>query len=203
MDKESPFEYFTIETPATGYFKDKGSKFYAFCYPFEDSDMLKEVIESLKKEHHNARHFCYAYRIKSNEIEERANDDGEPSHSAGTPILGQLQSNELENVLAVVVRYFGGTKLGIPGLINAYKSATIAAIEEANIVKKEVESLLKLNFDYAEMNNVMRIIKVLSPRIIKQTMNLRVEMVLSIRKDRLSELKNQLKNVKFLTFTEL
>lgn len=152
-------EYKTIETASTGYFKDKGSKFHSFLFPVRSEEDVKDILQSLKKEHHSARHHCYAWRIGTEEIATRANDDGEPSSTAGKPILGQLQSFELSNVLLVVVRYFGGTLLGTSGLINAYKSASIDAISNAEIVSKLIETEYELQFEYPLLNKVMQTLK--------------------------------------------
>lgn len=200
MHSSKRSQYLSIEAPAEALFKDKGSKFLAFVLPFEDKKELKKILENLRKEHHNARHFCFAYRINPKHIKERANDDGEPAHTAGTPILGQLQSKQLLDVLLVVVRYFGGTKLGVPGLINAYKTAAKLAIENAMIAEMEIEEEVKIAFDYAEMNTVMRILKKEDPRIINQNMLARAEMTLKIREDKLAALKAQLELVKSLIF---
>jgi len=152
-------EYNTIETTATGYFKDKGSKFYAYAYPVQTEDRIKEHIQKLKKEHHSARHHCYAWRLGTEEILTRANDDGEPSSTAGKPILGQLTSYNVTNILVVVVRYFGGTLLGVSGLINAYKMATIDVLDNAEIVSKRIENTYELKFEYPLLNTVMQTIK--------------------------------------------
>lgn len=194
-------EYLTIHKVAEGFFKDRGSKFISFAIPFENEENLKAELEIIKKDHHAARHFCYAYRVDPREFRERANDDGEPSHSAGSPILGQILSMQLVNVLVVVVRYFGGTKLGVSGLINAYKSAAKDALDNAILVKEELQEKLSFTFNYEDMNDVMRIVKQLEPRILKQNMHLRVDMALSIREDKANELRAQLELVKSLTFT--
>ncbi|WP_320113188.1 YigZ family protein [Draconibacterium orientale] len=152
-------QYKTIETPSTGYFKDKGSKFYSYAYPLKDEEEVKELVAALKKEHHSARHHCYAWRLGTEEIRTRANDDGEPSSTAGKPILGQLQSYELTNILVVVVRYFGGTLLGVSGLINAYRQATVEALNNADILSKLVEIQYELKFEYALLNTVMNKLK--------------------------------------------
>lgn len=152
-------EYRTIETEATGYFKDKGSKFYAYAYPVKNEDEVKDIIQALKKEHHSARHHCYAWRMGTEEIATRANDDGEPSSTAGKPILGQLTSYDITNILVVVVRYFGGTLLGVSGLINAYKTATIEVLENADIITKRIERTFELRFEYPLLNTVMQTIK--------------------------------------------
>ena len=200
MPKLHEKEFLTLSKPSEGLFKDRGSKFFGFAFPFQDENDLKEILENLKKEHHNARHFCFAYRINPRNIAERANDDGEPNHTAGTPILGQILSADLINVLIVVARYFGGTKLGVSGLINAYKSAARLAIENGQIVKMELEEALSFSFAYAEMNEVMRVLKKSDARIINQNMGLHVEMTLKIREDKLSDLKLQLELLKSLTF---
>ncbi|QIA08100.1 IMPACT family protein [Draconibacterium halophilum] len=152
-------QYKTIETPSTGYFKDKGSKFYSYAYPLKNEDEVKELVNALKKEHHSARHHCYAWRLGTEEIRTRANDDGEPSSTAGKPILGQLQSYDVTNILVVVVRYFGGTLLGVSGLINAYRSATVEALNNANILSKLIEIQYELKFEYDMLNTVMNKLK--------------------------------------------
>ncbi|WP_321345042.1 YigZ family protein [uncultured Draconibacterium sp.] len=152
-------QYKTIETPSTGYFKDKGSKFYSYAYPLKDEEEVKDLVAALKKEHHSARHHCYAWRLGTEEIRTRANDDGEPSSTAGKPILGQLQSYEVTNILVVVVRYFGGTLLGVSGLINAYRAATVEALNNADIILKLIEIQYELKFEYAMLNTVMNKLK--------------------------------------------
>ena len=152
-------EYKTIEQEFTGYFKDKGSKFYSYAYPLKSEDQVKDIIAALKKEHHSARHHCYAWRLGTEKIRTRANDDGEPSSTAGKPILGQLQSYGVTNVLVVVVRYFGGTLLGVSGLINAYKTATSEVLNNANILEKLIENTFELSFEYPLLNQVMHTLK--------------------------------------------
>ncbi len=152
-------EYNTIEKEATGYFKDKGSKFYAYAYPVKTEEAIKEHIQKLKKEHHSARHHCFAWRLGTEEIRTRANDDGEPSSTAGKPILGQLSSFNVTNILVVVVRYFGGTLLGVSGLINAYKTATTDVLNNAEIVTKRIENTYELRFEYPLLNTVMQTLK--------------------------------------------
>ncbi|WP_347840858.1 YigZ family protein [uncultured Draconibacterium sp.] len=151
--------YKTIEKESTGYFKDKGSKFYAYAFPLTNEDAVKDIITALKKEHHSARHHCYAWRLGTETIRTRANDDGEPSSTAGKPILGQLQSHEITNILVVVVRYFGGTLLGVSGLINAYRNATIEALNNAEIITKLIEIAFELKFEYSMLNTVMNKLK--------------------------------------------
>lgn len=166
------YEYFTIEKESEGIFKDKGSKFFAFAYNVDNEEQIEEIRKNLKKKYHDARHHVYAYRIGTEDMQMKSSDDGEPSNSSGPPVLGQIRSFELTNILIVVVRYFGGTKLGVPGLINAYKSAAKDAIENNQIVKKTVKSNFEIKFEYPEMNNAMRIIKELNLEIIEQVFEL-------------------------------
>lgn len=151
--------YNTIEEISTGIFKDKGSKFISYAYPVKEEGEIKEIIKLLKKEHFNARHHCYAWRLGDEDIRFRANDDGEPSSTAGKPILGQLVSFNTTNILIVVVRYFGGTLLGVGGLINAYRSAAKDALLNARIIEKKIERVFQISFSYKELNDVMGIVK--------------------------------------------
>ena len=164
-------------------FKDKNSKFFAYVFPVTSEDDVKQHIESLKKQHHAARHWCYAYQFGTleNDYVFRANDDGEPNNSAGMPIYGQIQSFELTNILIVVVRYFGGVKLGVGGLINAYRSAAQMAIEASRIITKTVNTQFAISFDYKNMNKVMRIIKERNLKIINQKLELSCVIVISVR----------------------
>ncbi len=174
--------YQTIAEPAEGFYKDKGSKFYAFAYPVYSEDEIKEIQKQLRKKYHDARHHCYAFRLCADKKTYRSSDDGEPSNSSGPPILGQIQSKELSNILIVVVRYFGGTKLGIPGLIKAYRTAALDAINNGKIVSKTENITFKIDFDYATMNSVMRIIKEQNLYLINQKSELTCEITLSVRK---------------------
>ena len=151
--------YMSISAPAEGLFKDNGSRFIALAYPVETEDEVKEIVAGLKKEYHDARHHCYAYRLGLDGGSWRANDDGEPSGSAGRPILGQIDSAGLSDVLVVVVRYFGGIKLGIPGLIRAYKTSTADAIANAKQVQKIAGVWYRVGFDYSQMQSVMKVVK--------------------------------------------
>ncbi len=151
--------YKTIAAPAQGLFKDKGSKFISFAYPVASENEIREIVLNLKKEHYSARHHCYAWRLGHEKLLFRTNDDGEPSSTAGKPILGQIQHFDLTNILVVVVRYFGGTLLGVSGLINAYRNAAHDAIMQALIVEKLVERSLLVEFDYHVMNEVMKLFK--------------------------------------------
>ena len=151
--------YKSIAAPAQGLFKDNGSRFIAFAYPVETEEQVKELVQALRKEYHDARHHCFAYRLGYKGDVWRASDDGEPSGSAGRPILGQIDSLGLSDVLVVVVRYFGGIKLGIPGLIRAYKTSTADALASAQIIEKIAARSFRVNFDYLSMNAVMKVLK--------------------------------------------
>ena len=154
--------YRSIEAVSEGLFKDNGSRFIALAYPVETEDQVKDIVAGLKKEYHDARHHCYAYRLGHLGDRFRANDDGEPSGSAGRPILGQIDSAGLSDILVVVVRYFGGIKLGIPGLIRAYKTSTADALAQARVVEKVAGLSFRVRFDYLDMNAVMKVLKDLS-----------------------------------------
>ncbi|MBZ0100281.1 MAG: YigZ family protein [Taibaiella sp.] len=169
---EEQYTYKTITAPTTSDFRDRGSKFFGFAYPVQDVEEVKEKVKALKKEHPKAVHHCYAFRIGTDGTLFRANDDGEPSGSAGKPMLGQIDSAELTNVLVVIVRYFGGSLLGVPGLINAYKTATAEALSKAEIVEKWIEEKLSLTFDYPAMNEVMHLLKQSEATIYKQDLQL-------------------------------
>lgn len=188
-------EYRTIEKAATGYFKDKGSKFYAYAYPVKNEDEVKEYVQGLKKEHHSARHHCYAWRIGTEEILTRANDDGEPSSTAGKPILGQLTSYELTNILVVVVRYFGGTLLGVSGLINAYKNATIEALNNADIVSKLIENTFELKFEYPLLNTVMQTTKQEGLNIVETDFQESCRLIFTVRKSDAEKAQNVFTNI--------
>ena len=175
--------YKTIAKPSEEVlFKDRGSKFFGYAFPIKSEEDTKIYIENLKKQHHTARHWCYAYQIGTENIKYRANDDGEPSNSAGQPIYGQIQSFQLTNVLIVVVRYFGGVKLGVGGLINAYRSAAEMALQEAQIIEKTINRTFLITFDYKNMNKVMRIIKEKQLKIIDQKLELNCQLKISVRK---------------------
>lgn len=155
----TPDVYKSIPAPAQGLYKDNGSRFISFAFPVETEEDVKEIVIDLKKKYHDARHHCYAYRLGHLGDKFRANDDGEPSSSAGRPILGQIDSKGLSDVLVVVVRYFGGIKLGIPGLIRAYRTSTAEALENAGSVEKIAGRWYLIRFDYLVMNQVMKIVK--------------------------------------------
>lgn len=164
--------YQTLSAPCEAEFKDKGSRFIAFAYPIASTDDVKRHVEALRQTHHKARHWCYAYRLGLDGNQFRANDDGEPSGSAGRPILGQIDSADLTDVLVVVVRYFGGTLLGVPGLIHAYKTATAMALRHAPIVQKNVEKTVFLRCDYPYLPEVLRLAKVYHCQVVAQDLQL-------------------------------
>ncbi|HBN06681.1 MAG TPA: YigZ family protein [Bacteroidales bacterium] len=151
--------YLTIENRAEGVYKEKGSKFISLAFPVTTQEEIKEIIKDIKKEYFDARHHCYAYILGYNKSVFRLNDDGEPSSTAGKPIYGQLLSKNLTNILVVVVRYFGGTKLGVSGLIQAYKQATIDVLDNSKIIEKTVDEIYSVSFEYSLMNDVMKIMK--------------------------------------------
>lgn len=163
-------------------FKEKGSKFIGYVYPVNSEDEVKIHIDTLKKKHHTARHWCYAWQLGVEEIQYRANDDGEPNNSAGQPIYGQILSKNITNVLVVVVRYFGGTKLGVGGLISAYKTTAKLILDEAEIIEKTIDVFYQIIFEYTDMNKVMRIVKEQDLNLIHQKMELNCEFIISIRK---------------------
>ena len=163
--------YRTIDIKSECLLKEKQSKFYGYAFPISDIESVKSSIDSLRKTHHSARHFCYAYQIGIQDLVYRVNDDGEPRNSAGTPIYGQIQSFDLTNILIVVVRYFGGTKLGVGGLVSAYKECAKLTIESNTIITKEITIKIQLKFDYLLMNKVMRVIKEHNLEILKQQMH--------------------------------
>ncbi len=191
-------KYLTISAPAEGLYKEKGSKFIAFAVPVSNVEQIKEILEEKRKEHHDARHVCYAYILGVDKADYRSNDDGEPSGTAGRPILGSLLSAGVTNVMIAVVRYFGGTKLGTSGLINAYKVASADALENAEIIEKTVDEEIHITFDYLVMNDVMKIIKDVAPQVLSQQFDNDCKMVLSIRQGDAPNLIERLKKVESL-----
>lgn len=175
-------EYLTISKPSEGLFKDRGSKFLAFAYPVSSEDEIKEIQEKLRSDFHDARHHCYAYMLGPEKEIYRTNDDGEPSSTAGKPILGQIRSFDLTNILIVVIRYFGGTKLGVGGLINAYKTAAEEALKNAKIIKKTLHDIYELQFEYPQMNEIMKIMKEQNIEQIDQNFELSCSITLALRK---------------------
>jgi uncharacterized YigZ family protein len=174
--------YYTIEKPSLAEYKDRGSRFLAFAYPIQTAEEFKKYLKALKEEHPKAAHHCFAYRIGTEGINFRSSDDGEPSGSAGKPILGQIDSKNLTNIAVIVVRYFGGTLLGVPGLINAYKTVTSLALQLTPIIEKPVLALYNLEFDYTLMNEVMMIIKRFNCEVLSNEMQLFCLMQIGIPK---------------------
>lgn len=196
--------YHTIETAVSNIlFKDKNSKFIGYAYPITSENEVKPIIEQLKKEHFNARHWCYAYQIGTTLKKYRANDDGEPNNSAGTPIYGQIQSFNLTNILIIVVRYFGGTKLGVSGLINAYKTCAELTINESTIIERNIQTLFQIDFEYPLMNKVMRVIKENNLEIINQTMELKCVFIIATRKSNTEKINEILRNFFGITYKQL
>ena len=188
-------EYKTIASTSEGYYTEKRSKFLAFAHHVQTVDEVKELLAGYRKKYYDARHICYAYMLGAERTEFRANDDGEPSSTAGKPILGQINSNELTDILIVVVRYYGGVNLGTSGLIVAYREAAADAINHATIETRQVEEIVKYSFAYPQMNDVMRIVKDMNPRIISQTYDNTCEIVLSIRKSEAEQLRKRLESL--------
>lgn len=194
MEIKDTYKTIASSTPEV-LFKEKNSKFYGYAFPVSTQEEIKTHLEHLKKQHFSAVHYCYAYQIGTEKTEFRANDDGEPSNSAGMPIYGQIQSFELTNILIVVVRYFGGIKLGVGGLITAYKTTAQIALETAEIVEKTIDIHFLITFDYKNMNKVMRIIKEKKLHIVNQKMELNCEIEISIRKKNAGEISDIFKNL--------
>lgn len=186
--------YNTIELNSEGYFKDKGSKFYSYAFPVQSEEKIKYLISELKKEHHSARHHCYAWRLGTEEITFRTNDDGEPSSTAGKPILGQLLSFDVTNILVVVVRYFGGTLLGVSGLINAYRTAAAEALKNAEILTKTIEKKYELHFQYNVLNDVMNIIKNENLNVVTTKFEEDCRLIFSVRKSEVEKAEEIFKN---------
>ncbi|MBR2245390.1 MAG: YigZ family protein [Prevotella sp.] len=185
-------EYRTIATISEGYYTEKRSKFLAFAHHVETIDEVKGILASYRKKYYDARHVCYAYMLGAGREEFRANDDGEPSSTAGKPILGQINSNELTDILIVVVRYYGGVNLGTSGLIVAYREAAADAITHATIETRQVEEVITYSFSYPQMNDVMRIVKEMNPRVLSQTFDTTCEIRLSIRQSEAEQLRQRL-----------
>ncbi len=192
----SPDTYLTIENVSEGFYREKSSKFFAFACPASSETEIKAFLAGLKKKHFDARHHCFAWVLGPAGERHRAYDDGEPGHSAGDPILGQIRSKKLTDTLVVVVRYFGGTKLGIPGLIHAYKTAAADALNNNKIIEKEVTVRLYVRCDYASMNAVMRIVKEMNMHIERQELTENCQMALQIRLGKAEEAKSRLNRLK-------
>lgn len=188
-------EYRTIASNGEGYYTEKRSKFLAFAHHVETVDEVKEMIAGYRKKFYDARHVCYAYMLGPQRVDFRANDDGEPSSTAGKPILGQINSNELTDVLIVVVRYYGGVNLGTSGLIVAYREAAADAIAHATVEQRQVEEEISYSFSYPQMNDVMRIVKEMQPRIVSQTFDNTCEIRLRIRQSEAEMLRQKLQKL--------
>ena len=188
--------YKTIENPSEGLYKEKGSKFLAFAYHVSTVEEIKERLAYLQKHFHDARHHCYAWRLGADMERYRVNDDGEPSGSAGNPIFGQIQSRELSDILVVVIRYFGGTLLGVGGLINAYRSATSDSFDQARIVELKVYELIHVQFEYSQMNSVMKVVKNLDLSFENQEFDLDCSLTLKVWKRKMDRVWTQLSLIK-------
>ncbi|MDH6355322.1 putative YigZ family protein [Dysgonomonas sp. PH5-45] len=194
--------YKTIKETSKAIFTEQKSKFISYAIPINRVDEVKPILEKYRKEYYDSRHVCWAYMLGADRKEFRANDDGEPSGTAGKPILGQINSNELTNILVLVVRYFGGIKLGTSGLITAYKAAAAEAIGQAEIVERTVDCDISFRFEYPFMNDVMKIVKDMDATILKQEYNTDCTMDLRIRKADFETLQNRLKKVESLSFPD-
>ena len=176
--------YKEVKIHTTGIYKEKGSKFIAYSYPVYSEEEIKEKLEIVKKLEHSARHYCYAYILNPDKSTQRSNDDGEPSSTAGKPILGQILSNDLTNILIVVVRYFGGVKLGVPGLIRSYKTAAAEAILEATIITKTIKEQYQVSFKYPQMNDVMRLVKEYDLEVVNTDFQIDCKLIFAVPKSK-------------------
>ena len=203
MNSNEKDTYRTLATPSEEVlFKEKNSKFFGLAFPVTNEEEVKNILTEIKKAHFSARHWCYAYQIGTEKIQYRANDDGEPNNSAGMPIYGQIQSFDVTNVLVVVVRYFGGVKLGVGGLISAYKTAAQMALENATIIERTIDKHFLIHFDYKNMNKVMRIIKEKNLDIVNQKMELSCEIEIKTRKKNADTIADIFKNLFEITIQE-
>jgi len=188
--------YYTVERACVAEFKDRGSKFIGYSFPIGSVEEFKQRLEEVKKEHPKATHHCFAYRIGTDKNTFRVSDDGEPSGTAGKPILGQLDSKSLTNILVVVVRYFGGTLLGVPGLINAYKSAASMVLQLTPVVQRNIEVNYTLQFDYTQMNDIMMIVKQMNCTVLEQEISMFCRLKIGISKARLQEALYRLEEIR-------
>lgn len=189
--------YLTIQDKSEGIYTEKRSKFLAFAHPVETIDEIKDLLTDYKKKYYDARHVCYAYMLGPERADSRANDDGEPSSTAGKPILGQINSRELTNILVVVIRYFGGVKLGTSGLIVAYREAAAEALSAATVIEKTIEETVTFTFPYMMMNSVMRVVKELNPRIVEQKYDETCIITLAIKRSMAPMLEERLNKLAF------
>ncbi len=191
--------YKTVEKPAEGVYKDRGSKFIALAFPVNTEEEVKKIQAELRKKYYDARHHCFAYLLGFDKSAYRVNDDGEPSGTAGRPIFGQIQSNDLTNILIVVVRYFGGTLLGVRGLIDAYKGAAADALKNAHIISKTINEVYEITFDYAAMNTVIKMLKDNDAETISSKYELNGNIIFKIRKNMSDKICKQLKQIENLS----
>lgn len=196
MDCEVRDTYFTFNGISEGLYKEKGSKFLSFALPISSADEAKAILEEKRRTYHDARHVCYAFVCGYDAELMRSSDDGEPSGTAGRPILSVLQANKLTNAMIVVVRYFGGTKLGTSGLINAYAESSADAVANNKVVEKTIEQQLSVFFEYQAMNDIMRIVKEMEPTIVEQSFDLQCHLLLSIRKRDVETLRSKIEKLK-------
>ena len=189
--------YLTIQDKSEGIYTEKRSKFLAFAHPVETIDEIKDLVTDYKKKYYDARHVCYAYMLGPERTDFRVNDDGEPSSTAGKPILGQINSRELTNILVVVIRYFGGVKLGTSGLIVAYREAAAEALSAATVIEKTIEETVTFTFPYVMMNSVMRVVKELNPRIVEQKYDETCIITLAIKRSMAPMLEERLNKLAF------
>ena len=195
--------YRTILSDSEGIYKEKGSKFLAYAFPVDSENAIKQKFEMLRKKHFDARHHCFAYRLGAEKKIYRMNDDGEPSSTAGKPIFGQILSKDITNILIVVVRYFGGTKLGVSGLINAYRTAAADALSNAKIITKTVNDVFEINYDYVSMNDVMKIIKEEKPEILEQQFDLSCRIIFSIRQSEVEKIVSRFRKIENLKIEKI
>ena len=193
--------YLTVKQTSEGLYKEKGSKFIAFVYPVISEDKVKEKLTTLRKEYYDARHHCYAYVLGNEGKNTRANDDGEPNHSAGDPILGQIKSRGLTNTLIVVIRYFGGTKLGVSGLIHAYKTAASEALDQNKFIEKDIVERYRFRFSYESMNEIMRLVKELNVQVENQGFDEQCTLDVSVKISAIDFLKSKVKLMQNLGHT--
>lgn len=196
MNTQQKDTYLTLKIPTPEIiYKEKGSKFLGYAFPVNTEEEIKNYIDDLKKQHHSARHWCYAWQLGTESITYRANDDGEPNNSAGMPIFGQIQSFNITNVLIVVVRYFGGVKLGVGGLITAYRETAKIALENGIIIEKIIKNMFTLTFEYKDMNKVMRVLKENAVEIVNQNLELQCKFIIAIRKSESDKIQSAFKSL--------
>lgn len=195
--------YRTIAKPSEGSYKEKGSKFLAFAFPVKSEDEIKEIQKDLRKKYYDARHHVYAFRLGVEKENYRASDDGEPANSSGPPVLGQIRSFDLTDILIVVIRYFGGTKLGVPGLINAYKTAAADALEQAEIIEKTDDAIIDVFFEYPQMNDVMRIAKEEEVNQLEHDFQASCRLRISVRKSLKEQVLEKFKVIHQIDFKEV